>query len=215
MSEQPTIRTELATHAPGLPYPAPAMPHAVPAGYFEHLPTAILERIRLESDDLPTVLSSLKERNTNRPGWPYQAPAGYFEQTPSTMATNRPHPTTQGSSPVVSLPKRSWFAYAAAAAVLATIFGIGRWYQQRPLPDIEKDPASWVRNEVNQESTEKIEHYINGNLIETTALQDDHKKEIAQLTQDIDEKEILLLLNETALLASATESSVTVQKILN
>jgi hypothetical protein len=215
MSEQQHIKAELASHAPGLPFPATAMPHSVPAGYFEQLPLAVLERIRLESDELPSVLLSLKEENAHRPGWPYQAPVGYFEQTPKEISTLTNETNTQGTATIIPLRKRSLFRYAVAAAILATIFGVGRWYQQRSLPDIETDPANWVRHQINKESSEKIENYIDGSLIETTDLSTDHKQEIALLTKDIDEKEILLLLSDTDLLAATTGESADTQKLLN
>jgi hypothetical protein len=243
MSEQQHNKEELTRHAPGLPFPAPAMPHSVPDGYFEQLSTTVLERIRLESQELPDVLRSLKQKNAQAPGWPYQVPAGYFEQ-PTASPFTQGHQTAEyldrslqrqpiteksneeldrqteeadqpSTAPRIALRKRSLFRYAAAAAVLTAILGVGRWYQQRAVPDIETDPASWVRNEVKKESTEKIERYIDGTLIETTDLSTDHKKEIAQLTEDIDEKEILNLLNETDLLASTAGESGGSQKILN
>lgn len=204
MSEQQHSNEELASLAPGLPFPAPAMPYAVPAGYFEQLAGAVLARIHLESDELPPVLQSLKEKYTQRPGWPYQTPAGYFEQTPAPTA-----------APIIPLRKQSFFRYAVAAAVLATIFGVGRWYQQRAVPDIETDPVSWVRNEVKKESSEKIDSYIDVSIVEATTLSGDHKKEIALLTKDIDEKEILLLLKETDLLAAVTSEPAGSKKILN
>jgi hypothetical protein len=83
------------------------------------------------------------------------------------------------------------------------------------VPDIETDPANWVRNEIKKESTEKIDSYIDGSVVETIEPSAAHKKEIAQLTKDIDENEILLLLSETDLLASASSESGGSQKILN
>ena len=211
MSEQPYDNNESTHHTPGLPSPAPAMPHAVPAGYFEQLSNIIVERIRLESDELPAVLRSLKEKNAQQPGWPYQTPTGYFEQPPTAFSA----PDNQAI--VIPFRKRPLFRYAVAvaAAVLVTIFGVGRWYQQRSLPDIETDPANWVRNEIKKESTEKIDSYIDGSVVETIEPSAAHKKEIAQLTKDIDENEILLLLSETDLLASASSESGGSQKILN
>lgn len=215
MSEQQHSNEELASHTPGLPTPGPAMPYSVPAGYFEQLSATILERIRLEGDELSAILSSLKQKNAQQPGWPYQTPAGYFEQTSVTIPVPANETAAPIAAPVIPFHKRSLFKYAVAAAILATIFGVGRWYQLRAVLDIETDPANWVRNEVKKESTEKIESYIDGSLIETTELSADHKKEIAQLTKDIDEKEILLLLSETDLLATATNESSRSQKILN
>jgi hypothetical protein len=213
MSAHQHTKNELDSHAPGLPFPAPAMPYTVPAGYFEQLSSTILERIRLESDELPTILNSLKQKNAQQLGWPFQTPAGYFEQTPAAIPTKKTAALTP--APVIALRKRSLFKYAVAAALLVAIFGVGRWYQQRAVPDIETDPANWVRYEVKKESNEKIDNYINGSLIESTDLSGDHKQEIALLTKDIDEKEILNLLNETNLLAATTNESDGSQKILN
>lgn len=213
MSAHQHSNNELDSHEPGLPFPAPPMPYTVPAGYFEQLSATILERIHLESDELPEILNSLKQKNAQQPGWPYQAPTGYFEQTPVAIPANKT--TAFTAAPVISLRKRSLFRYAVAAAVLVTIFGVGRWYQQRTIPDIETDPANWVRYEVKKESSEKIDSYVDGSLIESTDLSADHKQEIALLTKDIDEKEILNLLNETDLLAATTNESNGSQKILN
>lgn len=213
MSAHQHTKNEFDSHAPGLPFPAPAMPYTVPAGYFEQLSSTILERIRLESDELPTILNSLKQKNAQQLGWPFQTPAGYFEQTPAAIPTKKTAALTP--APVIALRKRSLFKYAVAAALLVAIFGVGRWYQQRSLPDIETDPANWVRNEIKKESTEKIDSYIDGSVVETIEPSAAHKKEIAQLTKDIDENEILLLLSETDLLASASSESGGSQKILN
>jgi hypothetical protein len=209
MSDQHHNNAALDAETPGLPCPPPPMPWRVPTGYFEQLPASVLERIRIENDALPPVLQSLKDTAAHRPGWPYRVPAGYFDQPQRYAATNK------NEAPVITLRDRSFFKYAVAAAVLATVFGIGRWYQQTSTPDIDADPAHWVRNQVKKESTEKIESYIASSLIESTIAETDNKKEIALLTKDIAEEEILYLLSETELLATGNSESVGTQKILN
>jgi hypothetical protein len=92
---------------------------------------------------------------------------------------------------------------------------VGRWYQQVAVPDIDKDPVRWVRHQVKKESTEKIESYIAGSLVETTITEADNKKEIALLTEDIAEEEIVHLLSETDLLNTAIGESNSTKKILN
>jgi hypothetical protein len=185
------------------------MPWRVPTGYFEQLSASVLERIRIENDALPPVLQSLKDTAAHRPGWPYRVPAGYFDQPQRYASKNK------NEEPVIRLRDRSFFKYAVAAAVLATVFGIGRWYQQTSTPDIDTDPAHWVRNQVKKESPEKIESYIASSLIESTIAETDNKKEIALLTKDIAEEEILYLLSETELLATGNSESVGTKKILN
>lgn len=209
MSDQHHNNAALDAETPGLPCPPPPMPWRVPTGYFEQLPASVLERIRIENDALPPVLQSLKDTAAHRPGWPYRVPAGYFDQPQRYAATNK------NEVPVITLRDRSFFKYAVAAAVLATVFGIGRWYQHTSTPDIDADPAHWVRNQVKKESTEKIESYIASSLIESTIAETDNKKEIALLTKDIAEEEILYLLSETELLATGNSESVGTKKILN
>ena len=209
MSEQQQIKQELAALAPGLPAPSPAMPFSVPAGYFEQLPAAVMDRIRLEENELPAILRTLKEKNRSVAGWPYEIPTGYFDQTQNTILTR------QQKTPVISLNKRAFFKYAAAAAVLLMLFGVGRWYQQTKTPDIETDPESWVRKEIEKESSDKIESYVEATLIESSEVSTDDKKEIALLTNDISQEEILYLLSETALLSTTSNESGGQQKILN
>lgn len=209
MSEQQQIKQELATLAPGLPVPSPAMPFSVPGGYFEQLPAAVMDRIRLEEDELPEILRTLKEKNRSVAGWPFEVPTGYFDQAQDTIATR------QHKTPVISFHKRPFLKYAVAAAVLLMLFGVGRWYQQTKTPDIETDPESWVRKEIEKESPDKIESYVEATLIESSELSTDDKKEIALLTNDISQEEILYLLNETALLSTTSNESGGQQKILN
>jgi len=215
MPEQQHIKEELGTLAPGLPVPAPAMPFAVPPGYFEQLPAAVLERIRLEQDEIPEVLRSLKEKNASQPGWPFQVPTGYFEQQEHHRTPQQTAATTQEQTPVVSLHKRPFIKWVAAAAILLLIIAGGRWYQQRQHPDIETDPGSWVRKEIEGESIDKIESYVEANLIESVVLNTDDKKEIALLTKDISQEEILYLLSETAPLSTSVNEPIGQQKILN
>ena len=215
MSEQQHIKEELAALAPGLAVPAPAMPFAVPPGYFEQLPAAVLERIRVEQDEIPEVLRSLKEKNASQPGWPFQVPTGYFEQQEHHRTPQQTATTTQTKTPVVSLHKRPFVKWVAAAAILLLIIAGGRWYQQRQHPDIETDPGSWVRKEIEGESIDKIESYVEANLIESVVLNTDDKKEIALLTKDISQEEILYLLSETAPLSTSGNEPIGQQKILN
>lgn len=209
MPEQHSIKAELAAQAPGLPYPAPPAPWQVPAGYFEQLPAAVLERIRIETDELPPVLQSLKAIAAQQPGWPYRVPEGYFSQPLDRSLTK------ENKAPVITLRNRSFFKYAVAAAVLIAVLGVGRWYQQVAIPDIDKDPVRWVRHQVKKEPTEKIESYIAGSLVETTITEADNKKEIALLTKDITEEEIVHLLSEIDLLTAANGESNSTKKILN
>jgi hypothetical protein len=94
-------------------------PYKVPEGYFDELGDRIMEGIRNHPDyrtskeELASI-SPLLERLNKRPV--YSVPGGYFENFK--VAAN----PEQGVDPkIVSISKRKWFRYAAAAVVTGII----------------------------------------------------------------------------------------------
>jgi len=199
------------------------MPWKVPQGYFEQMPDLIIERIRIETDELPALLQLLKEQSLTQPsGWPFQAPTGYLEDSPIAAPWQAPSPSLQSQSstlrpvtPVIPIYKRRYFKYAMAAAVLTALFGLARWYRTANTIDIHKDPNTWVRKEVEKVPTEKIEQYLSSNTIVITPATPDAKKEVESLTKDITEEEIQQLLEETALLPAHYLEGTDTQEIIN
>jgi hypothetical protein len=75
MNRQTYITNELMQIAPGTNWPA-EVPFTVPAGYFEHLPAAILLQIQLDD---------LRSGTTAVPNQPQTVPSGYFEKLPQAI----------------------------------------------------------------------------------------------------------------------------------
>lgn len=75
MNRQTYIANELMQIAPGINWPA-EVPFTVPAGYFEHLPAAILLQIQLKD---------LRSGTTAVPNQPQTVPAGYFAGLPQAI----------------------------------------------------------------------------------------------------------------------------------
>ena len=94
-------------------------PYKIPEGYFEDLADKIMNSIRKHPDyrtskeELATI-SPLLESLNKRPV--YSVPQGYFENFKITTTRER-----SAVSRVVSLPRRRWVTYAAAAVVIGII----------------------------------------------------------------------------------------------
>jgi hypothetical protein len=93
-------------------------PYEVPAGYFDALDRKVMEAIRNHPDYLNSAeeldsISPLLSSLTKRPV--YSVPQGYFENFNVAKEQNR------SNAKVVSIAKRSWFRYAAAAVIISAI----------------------------------------------------------------------------------------------
>lgn len=185
MNEQSPIAQELRAIAPQLPYPAAPMPATVPAGYFEKLPTVLLDRIKRANEELPPLLQTLQYEQS-KTGGPYRVPAGYFDE-----------PVSTGPAParVVPLTRQRWFRMAAAAAIAGVLLVSSLLYRQSQAINIDAQPADWVREETKQVATDNIDHYLQENMIESTAAADS-KKDIAALVSDLSVQEIQELLHD-------------------
>ncbi|RAK41320.1 UNVERIFIED_ORG: hypothetical protein DFS12_101674 [Chitinophaga ginsengisegetis] len=115
MNRQTYITNELMQIAPGTNWPA-EVPFTVPAGYFEHLPAAILLQIQLED---------LRSGTTAVPNQPQTVPAGYFEGLPQailqriqteeeTSSLTSVHAELEAISPfLAAIPKQTPFTVPA------------------------------------------------------------------------------------------------------
>lgn len=93
------------------------MPYEVPKGYFDELPTQIMQRIRQEDakqelSGLSTLLHQLPRTN------PYTTPIGYFNQPVESP--------NKKQNPVRAIFQESWIRYVAAAIVIGVFIWIGQ-----------------------------------------------------------------------------------------
>ena len=83
-------------------------PQQVPQGYFDHLASDVLQRVKTESE--PVLIYNSKNN-------PYSVPTGYFDQLPGEILQKVDSPAR-----IISISKR-FFRYAAAA-VITGILGL-------------------------------------------------------------------------------------------
>ena len=177
--------------------------YTVPVGYFENLANEVLKKIKtietadaaeeiamlsplLSSlsrqmpysvpDDYSALLESLKHKN------PYTVPEGYFENL-------IPQPK------VIEMPRRSWFRYAAAAAVIGMIALAGLLFFGNKTEGNREPLAKFTRDvkKMNDTQKEDMIDFIDAGMTgkESVKVNTDNKsKEVEQLLQDIPEDEL-------------------------
>ncbi|ULQ52492.1 hypothetical protein [Flavihumibacter fluvii] len=129
-------------------------PFSAPAGYFEQVPEEVnagisaIEQTKEVLESLHPLLESVRYVN------PYSAPENYFEELPALLLEKRPQ-----QAKILGFGK-SWFNYAAAAAVIGLVAIAGWLYQPQP---VESDNNSGLviqlEQEINQLSDEAIFEY--------------------------------------------------------
>ncbi len=168
------------------------LPYRLPAGYFDALPEAILNRAKSENagDEISTLSPLLAGMNKKMPystpeGYfeqlsertgpesplfgasrvmPNQVPAGYFEEFPESIL-NSVRAKGSGGAKVVSMGG-SWVRYAAAAVVTAVLVLAG-WLYVGTLSESPAEPAPLAKQldlEIREISDEAILEYTNPTL---------------------------------------------------
>jgi hypothetical protein len=172
------------------------MPYTIPAGYFEYLENNVLGTIHASDDyqdpkeELGTIspfLSGLKKQI------PYSVPQGYFE----TVTPARP------AVKVISLAKRKWFRYAAAAMLtgLITLAGLLYFNSRNQLDPVEQ-PYAWIKKSIKKVDNKTLDAFVKLADEELPAPADMAStpvkpEEIKELLKDVSDKEIQEFLDET------------------
>ena len=199
---------ELSYLSPLLSGISKKLPYEVPAGFFDSLGEKVIGSIdehtsaAEELEELSPLLSGLKKEmpaRTSHSGWPYSVPKGYFEQLNNTADTKEMKPAVK----VVTMARKTWFRYAAAAVVLG-IIAVGSlmiFNKQTTNGDSEKVVTKMLK----KVSTEEINSFVQltdeaipGDMAKVdpkTMMKE--KNDIQELIKDIPEKEIESFLNDT------------------
>lgn len=170
------------------------MPYSIPTGYFQSLTQNIQHAINStaqnagqETESISPLLAGLKKEN------PYSIPQGYFENLASDIAVKE----TATEAKVISLTRRSWFRYAAAAVVTGVIVLTGFMIFDKAgsdksggqvLANVLKDV-----NKLNDTQKDDLLDFLDAGMNGTEIAQvstDNKSKEIQQLLQDVSEEEL-------------------------
>jgi hypothetical protein len=124
---------------------------------------------------------------------PYTVPAGYFENTTDRIVTATDKPSVK----VVSLTRRSWFRYAAAAIVTGIIVlsGFLIFDNRQPVEPGSKALAKFTKDVNKMDDTQKDDliDFIDAGLVgdESAQINAANEKEIKELLKGVSEKELL------------------------
>lgn len=186
---------ELEHLSPVLSSLSKQMPYVVPEGYFDNLSERMINALKEESHltaseetaSISPLLGSLKK------DMPYSVPAGYFENLAGDIAAKE----IATDAKVISITRRSWFRYAAAAVVTGVVFIAGFLVINKgSRNDAEGQVLAKVSKDVkkmNDTQKEDLIDFLNAGMngTETAQISTDNKsKEIQQLLQDVSEEEL-------------------------
>ncbi|MBM3415388.1 MAG: hypothetical protein FJY20_02865 [Bacteroidetes bacterium] len=183
---------ELSYLSPLLSSISRQMPYTVPAGYFESLNANIKYAVtstgktaQQETESIAPLLAGLKKEN------PYSVPPGYFENLAGNIAAKE----SRTEAKVISITRRSWLRYAAAAVVAGIIFMTGFLLSKgsgepetggRALANVSKDVKK-----LNDTQKAELIDFLDINGTETAQISTDNKsKEIQQLLSEISDEEL-------------------------
>jgi len=184
--EAADAREDIETLSPLLSSISRKAPYSVPGGYFQELGSRMPKDEAPE--ELPAMLAGLKDKPT------FAMPAGYFENLPEQILTK----ANGQKAPVVSITKRSWFRYAAAAVVIAFVAIFGIVYQNQNSVDPETRSYAWVEKNMKKVSTDEINRFVELASQESNDLaRIEGNDDISNLLKDVSDKEIQDFLNET------------------
>ena len=171
------------------------MPYTVPAGYFEALAANTLFNIRKGNDQqnpgeelalLSPLLGGLNKQI------PYSVPTGYFE---SLGKEERP------AAKVISITRRNWFRYAAAAVVAVFIVVAGLIYLGGEKTPGGKALAKFTRDVKKMDETQKDDliDFIDAGMSgeETVKVNTDKSNEVKELLQGVSDQELNDLQEQT------------------
>jgi len=185
------------------------IPFTVPVGYFDGLEEKLMQGIREHADyqtsgeelaSLSPMLGSISKKT------PYTVPAGYFENLRNGMMEKE---DKKEEVRVISITRKKWFRFAAAA-VLCAFIAISGWiilFSKKVDP--VKNPEAWVAKNTKKISNEEINSFINltdEELIEKNPeVNKSANEEIRELMKDVPDNDIKIFLNETAALEDKNE----------
>ena len=185
---------ELAYLSPVLSNISRQMPYLVPVGYFEGLEARLMFGVR-ESNEYLTAKEELESISPLLSGlnkkMPYAIPEGYFDELNEKASI----PAAKTRVRVISITRRKWFRYAAAAVVTGIIVLAGFIYFNRYNQSGEKALAKFTKDVKKMNEAEK------DNLIEdmNTGLKENYVvvtpdikpvSDVKQLLQGISDEEL-------------------------
>lgn len=187
-----SVKDELNELSPLLAQLDRRSPYLVPAGYFEELDPSFVWMddeltARDEIGQFSPLLAGLQQQN------PLSAPADYF----NTLKQEAPVKETPVKS--ISLFRKSWFRYAAAAVIIglvattALIFSGGR-----TAIDPNEKSYAWVEKNMKKVGTETINEFVELTSSSQVVAQAEPSAEIKKLMQDVSETDIEQFLDDTA-----------------
>jgi hypothetical protein len=192
-----SISEELERISPFLSSLKKEMPYAVPAGYFENLDETIYESViagdQTAAEELERIspfLSSLKKE------MPYSVPENFFEQLNTTTNTEAGKPAVK----IVSITRKKWFRYAAAAVVIGFVAMTGFLLMNKNNSTGDAEPGTIVNKMMQKVSTEEIDSFVQMLDAGTPVIASNDTKEmneVKELIKDIPDKEIQDFLDET------------------
>ena len=146
-----------------------------------------------ELKQLSPLLSGLKKE------MPYSIPSGYFNQ----LTVVKTEAETRPAAKVVSMFKRSWFRYAAAAVVTGVI-AIGALLYFNRATTSNTDPDGIVKQMMKKVSTDDINNFVQLTTEESrdvakvdARVEMKDKNDVQELIKDIPEKDIQSFLDDT------------------
>ncbi|MHA4812201.1 hypothetical protein ACX0G9_29165 [Flavitalea flava] len=203
-TEESNSREELASLSPLLSRITKKPPFEAPEGYFSELAAGIVSGVKAldfvndELEESPSLLTGLKNRPT------YRAPDGYFDHFADTVLIKATQKPTTFAEPIsINRNKRkSWIAYAAAAAVTGLIL-IAGW------PALQKTGSTGspdIQKSLTKVSDQEILNYIDNQTISipqaeaatngSTATLDINESDIKSMLGDVPDDELNEYLEE-------------------
>jgi hypothetical protein len=178
------------------------MDYKVPADYFSNFSVNITEKLNdvnepSVSDELETLsplLSGIGKK------MPYSVPGNYFEKVAI--------PGVQEAK-VISISKRSWFRYAAAAVITAIIVSSGFLILDKKEIDPDIKPFAWVEKKLDKVSTNDINEFVQ--LVDITSTDvtiSTTPAEIKQLIKEVSSEDIYDFLEETEIAEPESEEDI-------
>jgi len=195
---------ELSYLSPVLNSVSKQTPYKVPAGYFESVDARLVLIMQEQStvsaaeelESISPLLSSIGKK------MPYAVPENYFENLTN---TNESH-ANQGHANVVSITRRKWFRYAAAAVITGIIaLGALLYFNIKNKVDPNKDPEKWVAKNTKKIDPKAMDAFVqmaDENLVvATTPVK---PEEVKELMKDVSDKELKDFLDEIPESASSS-----------
>ncbi len=190
--EASTASEELTFLSPLLGKASKEMPYVVPAGYFDEVDERIMQTVRKDDDrtaaeeleSISPLLSSLKKE------MPFSVPEGYFDNLIS--ATGRKE-NKQPVAKVVSITRRSWLRYAAAAIVIGVVATVGLVVLNNGR-SIDKKIAKEIKKASDKELNDFIQYTDAGQDLAFNG----NKEEIKEMLKDVPATELQNFLDEIA-----------------